>query len=72
VPFASVLFVPKPAYPLGVEVMKFNGSPLNPWLINFKVGYFIKLNFDIAYLKYQGGYDVLGVLQFRYNHFPQR
>ena len=32
----------------------------------------IKLNFDIAYLKYQGGYDVLGVLQFRYNHFPRQ
>ena len=72
VPFASFLFIPKPAYPLGVEVMKFNGAPLNPWLINFKIGYFVKLNFDIAYLKYQGGYDVLGVLQFRYNYFPQR
>ena len=72
VPFASLLFVPKPAYPLGVEVMKFNGAPMNPWLINFKIGYFVKLNFDIAYLKYQGGYDVLGVLQFRYNYFPQR
>ena len=52
--------------------MKFNGAPMNPWLINFKIGYFVKLNFDIAYLKYQGGYDVLGVLQFRYNYFPQR
>ncbi|HAM34945.1 MAG TPA: hypothetical protein DEB40_04135 [Elusimicrobia bacterium] len=72
VPFASVLFLPRPEYPLAVEVMKFNGSPLNPWLVNFKIGYFLKLNFDVAFLKYQGGYDVLGVLQFRYNHFPQR
>ncbi|MCX5794025.1 MAG: hypothetical protein NTY77_00835 [Elusimicrobia bacterium] len=72
VPYASVLFVPKPAYPLGVEIMKFNGAMMNPWLINFKIGYFIKLNFDVAYLKYQGGYDVIGVLQFRYNYFPQR
>ncbi|MDD5628864.1 MAG: hypothetical protein PHU21_07360 [Elusimicrobia bacterium] len=74
VPFASLLFIPKskPAFPLGVEVMKFNGSPMNPWLINFKVGYFLRLNFDVAYLKYQGGYDVIGVLQFRYNYFPSR
>lgn len=72
VPFASVLFLPKPAYPLGVEFMKFNGSPLNPWLVNFKLGYFLKLNFDVALLKYTGGYDLIGVLQFRYNHFPRR
>ena len=52
--------------------VKFNGAPLNPWLVNFKVGYFLKLNFDIALLKYQGGYDLLGVLQFRYNYFPAR
>jgi len=72
VPFASLLFIPKPAYPLGIEVMKFNGAPLNPWLINLKVGYFIKLNFDLSMLKYQGGYDVLGDIQFRYNFFPSR
>lgn len=71
VPYASIFMLPKPEYPLGFEVMKFNGAPLNPWLINFKLGYFLKLNFDLAFLKYQGGYDVLGVLQFRYNHFPK-
>lgn len=72
VPYFSVFGLPKPAYPLGFEVMKFNGAPLNPWLVNFKLGYFLKLNFDISVLKYQGGYDVLGVIQFRYNHFPRR
>ena len=29
-------------------------------------------NFDLAVLKYQGGYDVLGLFQFRYNHFPKK
>lgn len=72
VPFASILILPKPAYPLAVEFMKFNGAHLNPILINFKLGYFLKLNFDIAYLKFDGGYDVLGTFQFRYNHFPRR
>lgn len=72
IPFASVLILPKPEYPLAVEFMKFNGAPLNPYMINFKVGYFLKLNFDVALLKFDGGYDLLGVLQFRYNHFPRR
>ncbi len=72
VPYMSLLYLPKPEYPLGVEMMKFNGAALNPILFNFKIGYFLKLNFDISYLKYDGGYDVLGTLQFRYNHFPRR
>ncbi len=71
VPFASFLALPKPEYPLGIEIMKFNGAALNPWLVNIKMGYFLRLNFDVAYLKYQGGYDILGVIQFRYNFFPQ-
>lgn len=72
VPFASIFMLPKPEYPLGFEIMKFNGSPLSPWLINFKLGHFLKMNFDLSFLKYRGGYDILGVLQFRYNQFPNR
>lgn len=71
-PFASLLVLPKPNQPLAVEVISFNGAQLNPWMINFKVGYFIKLNFDVGVLFFKGGYDVLGLLQFRYNHFPRR
>ncbi|MBI5881907.1 MAG: hypothetical protein HZB91_02235 [Elusimicrobia bacterium] len=71
-PFASILYLPKPAYPLGVEIIRFNGAALNPVLVNFKLGYFLKLNFDVSYLKFNGGYDVLGTFQFRYNHFPRR
>lgn len=71
-PFASLFMLPRPEYPLGVEVIKFNGAALNPILFNFKVGYFLHMNFDVGYLKFQGGYDILGLLQFRYNHFPRR
>lgn len=71
VPFASALYLYKTDFPLGVEVMKFNGAPLNPVLVNFKLGRFLKLNFDLAVIKFQGGYDLLGVFQFRYNHFPK-
>ncbi|MDD5302959.1 MAG: hypothetical protein PHS14_07585 [Elusimicrobia bacterium] len=72
VPFASVFYLIKPDYPIGVELMKFNGAARNPMLINFKLGRFLKLNFDLALLKYQGGYDMLGFFQFRYNHFPKK
>ena len=71
VPFASFFFLPRNQNPLGLEFMKFQGATQSPWLVNLKIGYFIKLNFDIAYLKYQGGYDVLGLIQFRYNYFPK-
>jgi len=72
VPFASAFYLLKPDYPVGVEIMKFNGAARQPMLINFKLGRFLKLNFDLAYLRYKGGYDVLGFFQFRYNHFPKR
>jgi hypothetical protein len=71
VSFASILYLRKPDYPIGVEFMKFNGANGNSILINFKIGRFLKLNFDVAVLKYTGGYDILGLFQFRYNHFPR-
>ena len=72
VPFISTFYLLKPDFPIGVEVMKFNGAARKPILINMKLGRFLKMNFDLALLKYQGGYDLLGVFQFRYNHFPKK
>lgn len=72
VPFASVFYLVKPDYPVGVEIMKFNGAAAGPYLLNFKIGRMLKMNFDIAYLKFRNGYEVLGLFQFRYNHFPNR
>jgi hypothetical protein len=72
VPFASLFYLIKPDYPIGFEIMKFNGAARKPILVNMRVGRFLKLNFDLAVLKYQGGYDLLGLFQFRYNHFPKR
>ena len=70
--FASLLTLPTPSYPLAVELMKPNGMPLNPWLLNFKLGHFLKLNFDLAYLKFNGGWDLLGTFAFRYTEFPKK
>jgi hypothetical protein len=72
VPFGSMFYMLKPDYPVGFEVLQFDGAYGNPMLIDFKVGRLLKLNFDIALLKYQGGYDLLGLMQFRYNQFPSR
>lgn len=70
-PFASALYLIKPDFPIGVEYLKFNGAHASPYMVNFKIGRFLKMNFDIAYVKYRRGYDVLGLFQFRYNHFPR-
>ncbi|MEE8425431.1 MAG: hypothetical protein V3S11_06360 [Elusimicrobiota bacterium] len=70
--FGSLMYLPKPNLPLAIEFLKPNGMVLNPILINLKVGYFLKLNFDLAYLKFDGGWDLLGMFQFRYTHFPRR
>ena len=70
--FASLLLLPTPTQPLAVEFVKPNGMALSPWLINFKLGYFLKLNFDISYLRFNGGWDMLGTFQFRYTHFPRK
>lgn len=70
--FANTLLLPHPSYPLAVEFLKPNGMALNPWLLNFKLGYFLHLNFDVSYLRFKGGWDLLGTFQFRTNYFPRR
>ena len=70
--FANILILPRKEYPLAVEFLKPEGMARGPFLLNFKIGYFLHLNFDLSYLRYQGGYDLLGVFQFRTNYFPRR
>ncbi len=70
-PFVSVLAVPHPNAPLGLEVIQFNGAAEHPLLFDLKAGYFLHMNFDLGLLKFDGGYDLLGVLQFRFNEFPR-
>lgn len=69
--FGSVMYLHKPHLPLAVEFIKPNGMFLSPYLINLKIGTFLKLNFDLAYLKFNGGWDLLGLFQFRYTYFPR-
>ncbi len=71
-PFFSMFYMLKPDYPIGFEVIKYDGAASNPMLIDMKIGRFLKLNFDLAYLKFSGGYDLLGIIAFRFNEYPSR
>ncbi|MBI4056234.1 MAG: hypothetical protein HY399_01650 [Elusimicrobia bacterium] len=70
--FGGVTWLVSGSYPVVVEWIKPQGAPANPMLLNFRLGQFLKLNFEISYLTYQGGWDLLGMFQFRYSYFPRR
>jgi hypothetical protein len=44
---------------------------MSPKLINLHLGTLLKLNFELSYLTFKGGWDMLGMFQFRYNYFPK-
>jgi len=69
--FAGILYVYKEKIPIGFEIIIPQGSTLSPKLINFQLGNFLKLNFQISYLRYDGGYDYLGMFNFRYSFYPK-
>jgi hypothetical protein len=70
--FASILWLPRPDRPIGLEIIMPQGAPMHPKLINMHFGTLLHLNFELAYLSYDGGWDALGMFQFRYNYFPRR
>jgi len=69
--FGGLMWLPKPDSPIGVEVMVPQGAPMAPKLFNFHLGTLLKLNFEISYLTFKGGWDALGMFQFRYGYFPK-
>ncbi len=69
--FGGLIWMIKPKYPIGIEFVIPQGAPKNPKLINLHLGSLLHMNFEISLLTYQGGYDVLGMFQFRYNFFPK-
>ena len=68
--FGGMMWLPKPDSPISVEFMIPQGAPMSPKLVNLHLGTLLKLNFEISYLKFRGGWDLLGVFQFRYNYWP--
>ncbi|MDQ7773294.1 MAG: hypothetical protein RDU13_07200 [Elusimicrobiales bacterium] len=69
--FAGFIWLPRPNNPLAAEVVIPQGAPMSPKLVNLQLGTLLKLNFQLSYLKFDGGWDLLGMFQFRYSHFPK-
>lgn len=57
--------------PIELEIIVPEGGPLSPKLINLQLGTLLKLNFQISYLTYKGGWEYLGLFNFRYSYFPR-
>ncbi|HBA61929.1 MAG TPA: hypothetical protein DCZ92_14175 [Elusimicrobia bacterium] len=69
--FGGFIWLPKKDFPLGAEFMIPQGAPLHPKLVNLHLGSLLKLTFELSYLKFDGGWDLLGMFQFRYNYLPR-
>lgn len=69
--FGGFIFQPKPSSTYSVEIIKPQGMVLNPTLVNLNLGSLLKLNFQLSLLTFHGGYDILGMIQFRYSQYPK-
>jgi len=69
--FGGIMWMPSLNTPLALEVMVPQGAPMQPKLFNLHLGSLLKLNFEISYLTFKGGWDLLGMFQFRYNFLPK-
>ncbi|HAH32326.1 MAG TPA: hypothetical protein DCL44_08435 [Elusimicrobia bacterium] len=69
--FGGFMWLPKKNSAIGAEFIIPQGAPQSPKLINLHLGTLLKLNFEISYLSFKGGWDLLGMFQFRYNYFPR-
>ncbi|MCX5785812.1 MAG: hypothetical protein NTX59_08980 [Elusimicrobia bacterium] len=69
--FGGFMWLPKTDSTIGAEFIIPQGAPQSPKLINFHLGTLLKLNFEVSYLSFKGGWDLLGMFQFRYNYFPR-
>jgi len=59
-----------PRINLKVEAMHPLKNSLDPWLFNIDLGRFLPANFQIAYLRYKYGWDILGYFNFRHTFYP--
>lgn len=69
--FGGILWLPKPDSPIGLEIMAPQGAPQSPVLYNLHLGQLLKLNFELSYLTFKNGWDLMGMFQFRYNYLPR-
>ena len=69
--FGGFMWLPRKDSPIGLEVMLPQGAPQSPKLFNLHLGTLLKLNFEMSYLTFKGGWDLMGMFQFRYNYLPK-
>lgn len=69
--FGGAAWLPRADRSIAIEIMAPQGAPQSPKLINLHLGTLLKLNFEISYLTFKGGWDLLGMFQFRYGYFPK-
>lgn len=69
--YGGMLFLITPSFPMGFEIIVPQGAALNPKLVNLHLGSLLKMNFELSYLSFDGGWDALGMIQFRYTFFPK-
>lgn len=69
--FLNTFYIIKEKYLLGFEIIIPQGSTFSPKLINLQFANFLKLNFQLSYLTYKGGDELLGMFNFRYSFYPR-
>lgn len=69
--YGGFIWMLRPKNPIELEIIAPQGGPLSPKLINLQMGTLLKLNFQISYLTYKGGWEYLGLFNFRYSYFPR-
>lgn len=60
-----------PTIRLKIEAVHPLDNPLDPWLIHTNLGQILKTNFDIAFIKYIDGYDIIGGFWYRFTLIPR-
>ncbi|MEK7287961.1 MAG: hypothetical protein AAB091_05330 [Elusimicrobiota bacterium] len=58
-------------FSLETELIQTLGTPEKPWLLNLKLGSAVHTNFDVGYLHYRRGYEILAHFSFRYTLYPR-
>ncbi len=69
--FFNNFFILKESNIIGFEIIIPQGSTFSPKLINLQLANFLKLNFQLSYLTYKGGNEILGMFNFRYPFYPR-
>ncbi|MCX5783668.1 MAG: hypothetical protein NTW04_04455 [Elusimicrobia bacterium] len=69
--FGGFIWMAWPDNPIKAEIIIPQGAPAKPKLINLHLSSLLKFNFELSFVTFEGGWDILGMIQFRYPLFPK-